>query len=168
MLIRPARVEDAAVLAQAEYDTASEQEGLLAAKPGEIPVEAFRRTIESLREDGLYVVLEVEGRPAGHLLLEPFPLSSTNHVAQLTIVVHHGYTGRGYGRALMEHAIEWARRSERIEKIELRVRSSNPRAIGLYEALGFKTEGRLQDRIKLQNGYADDICMALFVRDTAA
>jgi RimJ/RimL family protein N-acetyltransferase len=167
MLIRPARVEDAELLAQAEYDTAGELEGLLAAKAGEIPIAVFRRTIERLGENGLYIVLEVEGRPVGHLLLEPLPLSSIRHVAQLTIVVHPGHRGKGYGRALLRYAINWARKSGQIEKIELRVRSTNPRAIALYESLGFVHEGRLQDRVKLQQGYADDLCMALFVRGAA-
>lgn len=164
MHIRAARPQDAEALAQAEYDTAAAREGLLAARPREIPVRAFRDKIEALRERGLYVVIEQDGRPAGHVLLDPLGLASTRHVVQLTIVVHPGHTGRGYGRALMTHAIDWARARPDIEKIELRVRSSNPRAIALYHSLGFVEEGRLRDRIKLSEGYADDICMALFVR----
>jgi putative acetyltransferase len=161
--IRPAREDDAASLARAEYDTAAEQEGLLAAKPYEIPVSAFRSKIEALGSDGLYVVMESGGRRVGHLLLEPLGLSSTRHVSQLTIVVHPGQTGKGYGKALMKYAIEWARKSDRVEKIELHVRSTNPRAIALYESLGFVREGQLKNRVKLRHGYADDICMALFV-----
>jgi RimJ/RimL family protein N-acetyltransferase len=165
MHIRPASVEDAELLAQAEYDTAAEQEGRLVAKPYEIPASAFRDTIEKLPAGGLYIVLELDGEPVGHLLLEPLPLASTRHVVQLTIVVHPGNTGKGYGRVLMEYAINWARACELVEKIELRVRSTNGRAIALYEALGFVREGQLRRRIKLQQGYADDICMALFVDD---
>jgi ribosomal protein S18 acetylase RimI-like enzyme len=63
----------------------------------------------------------------------------------------------------MQHAIDWARQSDEIEKIELRVRSTNSTAIGLYESLGFVREGELARRIKLRSGYANDICMALFV-----
>lgn len=163
--IRTAKREDAGVLAQAEYDTAAAQEGLLAAKPYEIPVRAFEQKIEALAAAGSYFVLEVDGAPAGHLLLDPLGLASVRHVVQLTIVVHPGHTGRGYGRALMLHAIEWARRAEGVEKIELRVRSTNPRAIALYESLGFAREGVLRERIKLRDGYADDICMGLFVRE---
>jgi RimJ/RimL family protein N-acetyltransferase len=168
MLIRPAREEDAERLAQAEYDTAAEQEGLLAAGPFEIPLEVFRTKIRRLSESGLYVVVEGDdGKLIGHLLLEPLGLAAIRHVAQLTIVVHPGHTGKGYGRQLMDHAIEWARRSHVVEKIELRVRSTNPTAIALYESLGFVREGELKNRIKLQQGYADDICMALFVGGSA-
>jgi len=165
MRIRPAREDDAESLARAEYDTAAGQEGLLAAKPYEIPISAFRSKIKVLGSDGLYVVMESAGQPVGHLLLEPLGLSSTRHVSQLTIVVHPGQTGRGYGKALMEYAIDWARKSDRVEKIELHVRSTNPRAIALYESFGFIREGQLKNRIKLRQGYADDIFMALFVNE---
>jgi len=112
--------------------------------------------------------MESEDQLVGHLMLEPLGLSSTRHVSQLTIVVHPGQTGKGYGKALMEYAIEWARDSNLVEKIELRVRSTNARAIALYESLGFAREGELKNRIKLKYGYADDICMALFVDRSAA
>jgi len=161
--IRAAREDDAESLAQAEYATSAAQEGLLVAKPYEIPVSAFRRKIRSLESNGLYIVMESDGQPIGHLFLELLDLSSISHVAQLTIVVHPGHTGKGYGKALMRHAIEWARRSDRVEKIELRVRSTNPAAIALYESCGFVREGQLKKRVKLSQGYADDICMALFV-----
>lgn len=163
MKIRPARTADAVHLAQAEYDTAAEQEGLLVAQPFEIPVEAFRAKILELSTVGLYVVLEDdEGCPRGHLFLERLGLEATRHVSRVTIVVHPGHTGKGYGRQLMEHAIAWARRAA-IEKIELQVRSTNPRAIGLYESLGFVREGELKNRVKLKAGYAHDICMGLLL-----
>lgn len=161
--IRPAQEDDAELLAQAEYETAAAREGLLASLPGEIPVSAFREKVGALAERGLFVVLEADGRPVGHLLLEPLGLAVTRHVVQLKIVVHPGHTRRGYGRMLMEHAIEWARWAEGVEKIELHVRSVNIPAIRLYESLGFVVEGVLKRRIKLRQGYADDVCMGLFV-----
>lgn len=163
MQIRPATVEDAELLAGAERQTAAAQEGLLASRPEEIQVESFRSKIEQLSSSGLYVVLENGGVTVGHLVLEPLALAVTRHVVQLTIVVHPGHTSQGYGRVLMNHAIEWARRSPTVEKIELRVRSSNSRAIALYSSVGFEIEGTLKRRIKLSHRYADDICMSLFV-----
>ncbi|MCA9262752.1 MAG: GNAT family N-acetyltransferase [Planctomycetales bacterium] len=163
MLIRLAHDDDAETLAQAEYDTSASQEGLLAAKPHEIPVDAFRSKIKHLRVHGLYIVMETQGQLVGHLILEPLGLSAISHVSQLTVVVHPGHTGNGFGKALLKYAIHWARTSAAVEKIELRVRSTNVRAIGLYESLGFVREGVLKRRIKMQQGYADDICMALFV-----
>ncbi|HET6726097.1 MAG TPA: GNAT family N-acetyltransferase [Gammaproteobacteria bacterium] len=165
MRIREAIESDAEAIAAAEYETAARQEGLLNAAPHEIPVEAFRSRIRERRQRGLYVVLEDEGALRGHLLLDPMGLKARSHVVTLTVVVHPGHTGRGLGRRLMTHAIEWAQASPEFEKIELTVRSTNARAIRLYESLGFEREGIHRARVKLQNGYADDISMALFVRD---
>ena len=137
----------------------------MAARPHEIPMEAFRSTIQALQGRGLFIVLEEEGELRGHLILQPMDLYSTRHVVWLTIVVHPGHTGRGYGRCLMEYAIDWARKSKEVEKIELYVRSGNTRAIKLYESFGFEIEGIHRDRIRLTDRYVDDISMALFVRE---
>ena len=164
--IRAATVDDAAAIADAEYRTAAAGEGLLAARPREIPVSAFREKIRGIserRSEGLYVVAEAGDELRGHLMLEPLPLQSLRHVVGLTIVVHPGHTRRGLGRRLMQHAIDWARHAEHVEKIELNVRSTNPGALALYEQLGFVVEGVRRRRIKLSNGYADDVGMALFV-----
>ncbi|WP_161604762.1 GNAT family N-acetyltransferase [Roseiconus nitratireducens] len=160
--IRRARVEDASCLAEAESETAAGQEGLLVARPGEIPVEAYQTKIKALSERGLYIVIELDGQPVGHLLLDPLPLAAAGHVVSLTIVVHPKHTGRGYGTALMQNALAWFREQSEIEKIELRVRSTNRRALAFYQSHGFVIEGVLRRRLKLSNAYADDICMALF------
>jgi RimJ/RimL family protein N-acetyltransferase len=162
---RQATIADASAIARAESETAEKQEGLLAAQPQEIPLGAYQQKIERLQTQGLFSVLENEGRMIGHVILEPFGLAALRHVVQLTIVVHPPYVGHGWGKRLMEYAIAWARGLPEVEKIELRVRSTNLRALRLYEALGFVVEGRLIRRIRLKNGYADDICMALFVKD---
>ena len=161
--IRPATAEDAEALAEARRSTAAGEEGLLAARPHEVSAKEIRSRITRLRPEGLFVVLEERGKPIAHLTLERLGLEATRHVVDLSIVVHAGHTGRGHGRRLMEHAIDWSRRAPDVEKIELRVRSNNPRAIGLYESLGFTVEGTLRRRLQLREGYADDLCMALFV-----
>jgi len=168
MHIRQATENDAEVIATAEQQTAASQEGLLASRPHEISAEAFRSKITFLRDNGLCLVLEEKEEILGHLLLERMDLESTNHVVRLTLVVHPGYTGKGYARQLLNHAIHWARQSEDVEKIELNVRQGNSRAIKLYESLGFEVEGVYRDRIKVTGGYLDDIAMALFVRGPAA
>lgn len=166
MRIRTAHEDDAEAIANAEYETAAVQEGLLVSRPHEIPVQAFRDKINQLSDDNgeLYIVLDDDGELKGHLILEPLGLQAVRHVVGLTIVIHPGHTGHGLGRKLMEYAIEWARQSSHVEKIELRVRSTNARARNLYESLGFRVEGILEDRIKLSDSYVDDVLMAMFVR----
>ncbi|WP_194090579.1 ribosomal protein S18-alanine N-acetyltransferase [Vibrio hibernica] len=62
-------------------------------------------------------------------------------VTLLTIAVDPNQQGKGYGRALVEHLIEYSEQRE-AESIWLEVRASNKGAYYLYEALGFNEMDR--------------------------
>jgi ribosomal protein S18 acetylase RimI-like enzyme len=163
--IRDARIEDATVLAAAEREIAKIP-GRLASRPHELKDEAFRERIAALSKstNGKYVVIEANGEIVGHALLDPFKLEVTAHAVDLTIAIHEGHQGKGYGKALLSHLIEWARSNPKIEKIMLHVRSSNKNAITLYKRVGFLVEGVRVKFIKLgPNSYLDNIAMALWV-----
>ncbi len=67
---------------------------------------------------------------------------------------------RGLGTLLLNRLIAWAKEVPQLEKINLRVISNNPRAMGLYRKLGFLEEGRRIREIKYSDGsYADEILM---------
>jgi RimJ/RimL family protein N-acetyltransferase len=165
ILIRDARTEDAGTLASAEREIAKTP-GRLASRPHELKDDAFREKITNLSnsETGKYVVIEVDGEIVGHAVLDPFKLEVTAHAVDLTIVIDEGHQGKGHGKVLLAHLIEWAKANPKIEKIMLHVRSSNQNAIALYEAMGFKIEGVRVKLIKLgPNSYLDNIAMALWV-----
>jgi ribosomal protein S18 acetylase RimI-like enzyme len=162
MLIREANIEDAAILVEAEKQTA-QTPGFLVSRPSELSLEAFEKKIAELAGIGRYIVAEMDRRIVGHALLEPMPLEAIAHVFRLTIVVHPGFLGQGIGEALMRHIMDWAVRASRVEKIELLVRATNQRAIRLYRKLGFTEEGRFRMRVRLPDGtFVDDIAMAWF------
>jgi len=160
-----AQPDDALVLARAERAVAQTPGGL-ASRPDEIRDDELRRKIVALNEQGggVFLVAEDGGAIVGHGLLQAHKLAVTAHVVELSLVVHEGHQGGGIGKLLMHALIDWARSSPRVEKIELRVRSSNDRAIALYRALGFVEEGRFRHRIKLgPDAYLDDVAMALWL-----
>lgn len=166
LTIRPARVEDAQVLAQAERAIAATP-GFLVSQPAELTDERFAQKIAALgvADNGHYLVAETEGRIVGHGMLDPLPLAAVRHVVHLTLVVHPGWQGQGVGRELLGSLIAWARATEAVEKIELNVRSSNARAQALYLELGFSEMGRWRRRVKIGPGqYLDDVAMELFVK----
>jgi len=170
VVIRAAIAEEASVLASAERFHA-QTPGMLVSAPDEFQDEAFADKIKDLSEatNGCYVVAVIEGSVVGHALLDPMPRRSTAHVVHLTIVVHPGFEGRGIGRSLMNYLIHWARAEPSVEKVELRVREGNARAIDLYRSLGFVEEGRFVRRIKNPDGeYLDDIGMGLWVGEPTA
>ncbi len=161
IVIRPARVEDARCIAEAEKEIA-EEPGYFCSLPSEVSEEKIKHTIETLQ--GIYLVAEKEGQIVGHAFLERFPLQLLRHVVQLTIGVHQGHQEQGIGTLLLEKLIEWAKQTGTVEKIELNVRATNTRAIALYTKMGFHEEGRFSRRIKVGNCYYDDLSMALHIQ----
>lgn len=60
------------------------------------------------------------------------------------IATHPNYRRRGYGRAVTEALIKYAKNNG-LDSISLEVRESNAAAIAMYTSLGFKLEGRRKD-----------------------
>jgi ribosomal protein S18 acetylase RimI-like enzyme len=166
LTIRPARVEDAPVLARTER-AISATPGFLVSQPSELEDDRFAQKIAALSaaDNGRYLVAEAEAQIVGHGLLDPLPFASVRHVVHLTLAVHPEWQRRGVGRALLGSLIEWAKGTEAVEKIELHVRSSNTAAQALYRKLGFTETGRWRRRVKVAPGeYLDDVAMELFVK----
>lgn len=163
--IRKAQIDDAPLLAEAEREIAKIP-GRLASRPHEIKDEDVSKKISILdrSDSGIFVVIEADGDIVGHALLDPLKLEVTAHVVDLTIAIHEGHQGKGFGKALMAYLIGWAKANAKIEKIMLHVRSSNENAISLYQNLGFVTEGTRVKQLKIgPNSYLDNIAMALWV-----
>lgn len=164
--IRPARVEDAHVLAEAARAIAATP-GLLASQPAELTDERFAHKIAALgsADNGHFLVAETAGELVGHGMLDPLPLNAVRHVVHLTLAVHTGWQGRGVGRALLGRLIDWAKAAPAVEKIELNVRAPNTAAQALYRKMGFTQAGRWQRRVKVAPGqFLDDISMELLVK----
>ena len=63
------------------------------------------------------------------------------------IATHPDFRRMGYGRAVVEALIKYAK-NERLDSVSLEVRESNKAAIALYTDLGFKVEGKRKDFYK--------------------
>jgi ribosomal protein S18 acetylase RimI-like enzyme len=164
MLVRRATPEDAAALWQAEVETARTP-GKLVSRPDELVLQAFVTKLGKLSPAGSYVVAEDRGAIVGHAMVDRMPLAALRHVTRLTVVVHPGHTGRGFGTALVQYLQRWAAAEPDVEKIELLVRSTNIDAVRLYRRLGFVEEGRFKNRVRLPDGQlVDDVAMAWFAK----
>lgn len=163
--IRHAKIEEAHLIAAAEREIAKKL-NCFCSQPSELKDENVANTISTCLKDkkGVYLVAEYESQLVGHAFLETYSLQSLRHVADLNLAVHLGWHKKGIGTQLLEHLIEWAKNSDNIEKIQLNVRSSNLAAISLYKKMGFEEEGRLKNRVKVQEGYLDDVVMGLDLR----
>ncbi len=90
-------------------------------------------------------------------------MKKMEHVRELGMLVIDGYRVIGVGSALMNYAIQWAKK-QGVEKIILGVFSPNKRAFQMYRKFGFKVEGWLKHEHILKGRYADEYRMALFLR----
>lgn len=159
--IRQATLRDANAIVEAERAIA-EEPGFFCSLPSELTIENVINTITAFKDgNGLYLVAESDGKLVGHAFLEPQHLQSLRHVADLNIAVHLGWQNKGIGTKLLKPIIEWAKKSGTLRKIQLNVRASNFTAISLYKKMGFEEEGRLKNRVKVKDGYVDDIIMGL-------
>ncbi|MFT3681215.1 MAG: GNAT family N-acetyltransferase [Ferruginibacter sp.] len=87
-----------------------------------------------------------------------------SHVlSELTILVSPQHQGSGLGKLIFSHLLSYIEHNRPdILRVELAAKESNQRAIGLYQQLGFKIEGRFERRINSNGAYEADIPMAWF------
>ncbi len=159
-LIRPSQDGDAPGIA-ALIDAVAKEGELLAAVPGEPDtIEQSLRIVSIVLEGGLTLTLEVDGVPAGHVMIQRRAGPHYAHVGEIAIVVSNARRGEGLGRILMEMAIDWGR-AVGLAKINLRVFPDNERAIGLYRSLGFEEEGLARGEVRMPSGDRDMLLMGL-------
>ena len=149
---------------RALYRAVGSAGGGLARTPDEVTLDYVSDFVHASRHGGIELVAEApDGTLAGEIHTYPLGPATLAHVlGQLTIAVHPGWQGRGIGRALFRALLDRVERDfPHVLRVELKARESNTRAIGMYESLGFRKEGRMERRIRLENGSFDaDIPMA--------
>ena len=86
-----------------------------------------------------------DGAVLGTAKMNPNQAGPGAHVASASYMVAAAHRGRGVGRALVAHTIDWAREAG-YRGIQFNaVAASNARAIHLYESLGFEIVGTVPE-----------------------
>ncbi len=142
-LIRPTRAADSTALVALRDAVAAEGDLIAASPGGHTALEEELALAGLLSQGGLSLTLEVEGDPAGHLMVRALH-GDTGSEGELAILVHNTARGLGLGRALIEVAIAWGR-AVRLARLRLGVFPDNQRAIALYRAVGFVDDRLVRD-----------------------
>jgi RimJ/RimL family protein N-acetyltransferase len=165
--IREAEPEDAEQIIALVQKISAEPDVDIALSLGE-----FNHTIESEQailaefsasENSIYLVAEAGGRIVGLLNCKGGNRKTIRHVALLSMSMDKAWRNQGVGSRLMASAIDWARGTGIVSRIELLVFARNEMAIHLYQKFGFIVEGRCRRAIFRNGEYLDDLMMALLL-----
>ena len=161
MRIRPAQPADSARLVELAREVGAEEEGWLITGGEWRSAGEERRYLRWIRhhDDAAVFVAETNGTIIGRLSIARDNHPSSEHVADLGLMVARDFRRQGAGRALMEEAERWARRVG-VRKLELHVFPHNDGAIALYEGLGYEREGFRRGHYRRQDDFVDAILMA--------
>jgi len=138
--------------------------GGLARTEDEITDEYIDKALSNAVNNGLIYVAEYNGKLIGSVLKYKLGPRVFSHVlGEGSILVDPEFQGIGVGSAIFNALLnEIKEKHPEILRVELIARESNP-AIKLYERLGFKQEGRFENRINGITGKLEaDIPMAWF------
>lgn len=137
-------------------------------------IEEFNSTVEqqeiwiksfSEKQNALILIAELNKEVVGLINFSPNQNRKTKHVGEFGMSVHPNYRGQGIGRELIDALLVWVSKNTEIEKIILKVFSSNSNALHLYKSIGFIQECIQIRAIKQLNGnYVDLIGMYKFIK----
>jgi len=95
-------------------------------------------------------------------------LDPINRSANIRIVVSARHSNKGYGSEAMRLMLKHGFEDLKLHRIELGVYAFNPRALHVYEKLGFKREGVKRDAIYTDGRFHDMILMAMLEEEFRA
>jgi len=163
--IREATPQDAEQLIAHVHRVAAEPDIDLVLMPGEfkVTVEEERKFLadHAAADNSSVFVAEAAGRLVGVVVCTGGTRRALRHAATLGITVAKDWRGRGVGSRLVARAVEWARGTGVVTRIELTVFVRNEAARRVYEKLGFVVEGRRRNAVCRDGVYFDDFVMAL-------
>jgi len=164
LLVRHAKADDAAALL--EYiEKISRETDFLSFGPGEFGV-SLSEEMEFLQrcqsaENELFILATIEDKIVGVLTFAGGKRHRMRHSGELGMSVLKDYWGLGIGSLLMDTLIAWARESNLVTKLNLRVRTDNERAVSLYRHKGFRVEGTIRKDFLIDGKYFDHHWMGL-------
>ena len=166
-VLRVAQPDDAAALRELIVQVVLDAPRTQAMEADEVrDVEKQRKRIAEFADkpDGLALVAidEATGTMIGELTGTPGARRRLAHNWQLGMLVAQSARGQGVGKALLTHALNWARTRPTLRVARLACVASNVPARSLYESCGFQVDGMQRGFFVFEDGtMEDDVIMSL-------
>ena len=164
LLIREVAVEDARVVLD-YVDGISGESDFLSFGRGEFELteleeqEFIGKCLAS--DNQLFILGSIDNTIVSILNFSAGRRPRVRHSGEFSMSVRKQYWEFGIGSLMLDTLIDWARSTQIVKKINLRVRTDNQRAIVLYEHKGFVIEGTIHKEILLDGNYFDHHWMGL-------
>ena len=111
------------------------------------------------RRSMISVVAEVGGRLVGNSSVTKGSYADTKCHGYLGIAISKKHRDLGIGLEMMRTLVQESRKAG-LKTIQLEVFANNPRAIQVYERIGFKEAGRIPKKMLRNGKFIDSIVMA--------
>ena len=165
--IREANPDDAEEIIAYMERLSAEPNSNIVVSPGEfihnVEEEAARLSEFATSENSVFLVAEFDGKIIGALNCQGGKRKAVRHAVILGLSVDRDWRNQGIGGQLMARALEWAKGTGIVKRIELAVFERNKVAIHLYQKFGFEVEGKRRKAIFRDGEYLDGLMMALLL-----
>lgn len=113
------------------------------------------------------IALPEDDRAVGEVVINE--IDADNHSASIRIALFFTEDfGQGYGTDAMRLMVGYGFEQLQLHRISLGVYAFNPRAIRVYEKIGFQREGILRDALYWDGEYVDEIVMSILAHEWSA
>ncbi len=161
IVLRPFRPEDTEALYQGVQDPESKR---LTGTHAKFTYEQIEKYVLSRGEQDdreTFVIAHPETDAiVGEIVLMDIDDINRNTVLRIALF-HEAEFGKGYGTEALRLVLDYAFKTLKLHRVGLDVFDFNPRAIHVYEKLGFKREGVERDSLFYEGTFHDSIIMGI-------
>ncbi|TDQ37150.1 GNAT family N-acetyltransferase [Aureibacillus halotolerans] len=159
--LRPLELKDAALMA---HSINNDEEGRRLTGTHKVFTETdIERAIEAFSQDpsrvDFGIVRREDDRLIGDIVLNE--ISAINRDAGMRVALFDKFTGKGHGTEAIQLMLEYGFGILNLHRVDLEVYSINPRAIHVYEKIGFKKEGVKRQNWYYNHEYYDTVLMSI-------
>jgi RimJ/RimL family protein N-acetyltransferase len=133
--------------------------------------EHIRQHLQDCAARGDRLAFKAVGSESGEAIgyVELGALDARNRSARIgRVLLNPDARGHGLGAAMMRAALAYAFDVLQVHRAELGVFDVNPRAIALYERVGFRREGVRRESFKVPEGWWSEITMSVLASEWEA